>query len=72
MDQLVIGITNVLMCVDTKEFRELDARMKEHFGDGVLTEQIGGTTEELIEIVNKSVQEGKNLLPEHYFYGNYR
>ncbi|MNC77134.1 hypothetical protein D3C75_1290180 [compost metagenome] len=60
------GWTNVLMSIDTKEFRELNALYKEHFGDGIPTEMIGGTTEELIEIVNKSVKENRNLLPEYF------
>ncbi|MNN46391.1 hypothetical protein D3C81_1607720 [compost metagenome] len=63
---LYYGWTNVLMSIDTKEFRELNALYKEHFGDGIPTEMIGGTTEELIEIVNKSVKENRNLLPEYF------
>ncbi|MNJ52185.1 hypothetical protein D3C77_475080 [compost metagenome] len=63
------GITNVLMCLDTKEFIELNSLFQEHFGDVIPTEVIGGTMEQLIDIVNKSVEEGKNLLPEYYGYG---
>ncbi|WP_438498675.1 hypothetical protein, partial [Paenibacillus sp. IHBB 3054] len=60
------GWTNTLMHMRTKEFRELDTLYKEHFGEGIPTEQIFGTMEELIDIVNKSVKEGRNLLPEYY------
>ncbi|MUG46981.1 hypothetical protein [Paenibacillus woosongensis] len=63
------GITNVLMCLHTKEFEEINAIMKGRFGESIPTEQIGGTMEQLIDIVNKSVEEGKNLLPEYYGYG---
>ncbi|GAA0135175.1 hypothetical protein YSY43_20150 [Paenibacillus sp. YSY-4.3] len=66
------GITNVLMCLDTKEFIELNSLFQEHFGDVIPTEVIGGTMEQLIDIVNKSVKEGKNLLPEYYGYGRNR
>ncbi len=66
------GITNVLLWVDTKEFKALNSTFREHFGDVIPTEQIGGTMEQLIEIVNKSVQEGENLLPEYYGYGSNR
>ncbi|MNC67768.1 hypothetical protein D3C75_1183000 [compost metagenome] len=62
------GWTNVLMNLSTKEFEELDAIFNEHFGDSIPTEQIYGTMEELIDIVNKSVKEGRNLLREHYHY----
>ncbi|MDQ0087930.1 hypothetical protein J2T12_001336 [Paenibacillus anaericanus] len=66
------GWTNVLMSLSTKEFEEVDALYKEHFGgDGIPTLDIYGTMEELIDIVNKSVKEGINLLPEYYHYGNY-
>ncbi|WP_342439929.1 hypothetical protein NSS79_14935 [Paenibacillus sp. FSL L8-0436] len=60
------GWTNVLMSLDTKEFRDLNTLYDEHFGEGIPTEQIYGTMEELIDIVNKSVKEGRNLLPEYY------
>ncbi|AZK45346.1 MULTISPECIES: hypothetical protein [Paenibacillus] len=63
------GITNALMWMDTKEFKELNKLFKEHFGDVIPTEVIYGTFEELNDIVHKSVKEGKNLLPEYYGYG---
>ncbi|WP_019638905.1 hypothetical protein [Paenibacillus fonticola] len=63
------GITNVLRCLHTKEFSELNSIFQEHFGDVIPTEEIYGSMEELNEIVNKSVQEGENLLPEYYGYG---
>ncbi|MNV98212.1 hypothetical protein D3C71_1934450 [compost metagenome] len=56
------------MCLSTKEFEELDALFKEHFGKDIPTEMINGTMEELIDIVNKSVKENRNLLPEYYGY----
>ncbi|MNN01165.1 hypothetical protein D3C81_1137760 [compost metagenome] len=62
------GWTRVLMCLSTKEFEELDALFKEHFGKDIPTEMINGTMEELIDIVNKSVKENRNLLPEYYGY----
>lgn len=62
------GITHALMCIHTKEFRDLNRTFEEHFGDVIPTEQIYGTMEELIDIVNKSVKEGRNLLPEYYGY----
>ncbi|WHX49372.1 hypothetical protein QNH46_01380 [Paenibacillus woosongensis] len=63
------GITNALMWMDTKEFKELNNVFKEHFGDVIPTEEIYGTFEELNDIIHKSVKEGKNLLPEYYGYG---
>ncbi|AIQ18022.1 hypothetical protein H70357_16070 [Paenibacillus sp. FSL H7-0357] len=62
------GWTNVLMCLRTKEFEKVDAIFRENFNDAIPTEEIYGTTEELIDIVNKSVKEGRNLLPEYYRY----
>ncbi|MEK5236962.1 hypothetical protein NST99_14835 [Paenibacillus sp. FSL L8-0470] len=62
------GWTNALMSLATKEFRDLNTLYKENFGEGIPTEEIYGTTEELIDIVNKSVKEGRNLLPEYYRY----
>ncbi|MNN87464.1 hypothetical protein D3C76_1257060 [compost metagenome] len=60
------GVTNVLMSIHTKEFEELNALYKEHFGDVIPTEQISGTMEELIDIVNRSVKENRDLLPEYF------
>ncbi|AZK45357.1 hypothetical protein EIM92_03330 [Paenibacillus lentus] len=56
----------------TEEFRELNSILQEHFGDVIPTEEIFGTFEELNDIVNKSVEEGRNLLPEYYGYGGNR
>ncbi|MNJ69160.1 hypothetical protein D3C77_654770 [compost metagenome] len=60
------------MCLHTKEFRELNSIFQERFGDLIPTEEVYGTMEELNDIVNKSVKEGKNLLPEYYGYGRNR
>lgn len=62
------GWTRVSMCLSTKEFEELEALFKEHFGRDIPTEMINGTMEELIDIVNKSIKEKRNLLPEYYGY----
>ncbi|AIQ18021.1 hypothetical protein NSS79_14930 [Paenibacillus sp. FSL L8-0436] len=62
------GWTEALMNMATKEFRDLNTLYKEHFGEGIPTEVIYGTMEELIDIVNRSVKEGRDLLPEYYRY----
>jgi hypothetical protein len=62
------GWTNVLMSLKTKEFQEADALFRENFNDAIPTEEIYGTMEELIDIVNRSVKEGRDLLPEYYRY----
>lgn len=62
------GWTHVLMWTSTKEFEQLDSLVKEAFGTNIPTEQIGGTMEELIEIVIRSIEENKNLLPSYYKY----
>jgi hypothetical protein len=62
------GWTKALMNIDTKEFRDLNTLYNEHFGDVIPTAVISGTMEELIDIVNKSVKESRNLLPEYYRY----
>ncbi len=56
------------MSLDTKEFRDLTTLYNEHFGEGIPTEEIYGTMVELIDIVNRSVKEGRDLLPEYYRY----
>ncbi|WP_164515028.1 hypothetical protein [Paenibacillus lentus] len=50
----------------------MNSILQEHFGDVIPTEEIFGTFEELNDIVNKSVEEGRNLLPEYYGYGGNR
>ncbi|WP_438495584.1 hypothetical protein [Paenibacillus sp. IHBB 3054] len=62
------GWTEALNNIDTKEFRYLNTLYNEHFGDAIPTEVIFGTMEELIDIVNRSVKEGRDLLPEYYRY----
>ncbi|MEK4064682.1 MULTISPECIES: hypothetical protein [Paenibacillus] len=62
------GWTKALMNIDTKEFRDLNTLYNEHFGDVIPTAVISGTMEELIDIVNRSVKEGRDLLPEYYRY----
>ncbi|WP_438498110.1 hypothetical protein [Paenibacillus sp. IHBB 3054] len=62
------GWTNALMNMRTKEFRDLNTLYDEHFGEDIPTEVIYGTMEELIDIVNRSVKEGRDLLPEYYRY----
>lgn len=62
----ILWLDAVLRNLDTKEFEEANALYREHFGESIPTEQISGTIHELLEIVNRSLEEGKNLLPEHY------
>ncbi|AIQ18025.1 hypothetical protein H70357_16085 [Paenibacillus sp. FSL H7-0357] len=62
------GWTNVLMSLQTKDFEVTDALFRENFNDAIPTEEIYGTMEELIDIVNISVKEGRDLLPEYYRY----
>ncbi|MEK5236959.1 hypothetical protein NST99_14820 [Paenibacillus sp. FSL L8-0470] len=62
------GWTEAVNNIDTKEFRDLNTLYNEHFDDGIPTEMIFGTMEELIDIVNRSVKEGRDLLPEYYRY----
>ncbi|MNO09386.1 hypothetical protein D3C81_2325240 [compost metagenome] len=56
------------MSLDTKEFEELNALYKEHFGDVIPTEEINGTMEQLIDVVNRSIALNKNLLTEYYHW----
>jgi hypothetical protein len=62
------GWLRAVMNIRTKEFRDLNILYKEHFGEDIPTEVISGTMEELIDKVNRSVKEGKDLLPEYYQY----
>ncbi|MEK5236961.1 hypothetical protein NST99_14830 [Paenibacillus sp. FSL L8-0470] len=62
------GWSRAVMNIDTKEFRDLNTLYNEHFGDVIPTAVISGTMEELIDIVNRSVKEGRDLLPEYYRY----
>ncbi|MNJ75004.1 hypothetical protein D3C77_720290 [compost metagenome] len=56
------------MWFGTKEFEQLNSLFKEALGESIPTEQISGTMEELIEIVIRSVEENRNLLPKYYEY----
>jgi hypothetical protein len=57
---------------DSQEYYDLDERFIEAFGENIPLMMIPPTETfaELAEKVNKSIETGKNLLPEYYDWKN--
>ena len=69
------GLTSLFDWIHTKEYEELTERYKEAFNadgraDGFPLYQMGGTFQQLVDIVNKSIEDGTNHLPKYYGWNN--
>jgi len=65
------NLTSLFDWVHTKEFRELQGRYSAAFPGGTFPlMMMGGTFQELVSLVDRSIEDSVDYLPGHFGWGN--